>query len=67
MMTKIKRKGVIGLMGLMGFIGLVGCSDWTDHYDADTKLVDSQHATLWENINSDANLSQFAALLKKAG
>lgn len=67
MMTKIKRKGVIGLMGLMGFIGLVGCSDWTDHYDADTKLVDSQRATLWENINSDANLSQFAALLKKAG
>ena len=68
MMTKeIRKKSVVGLMGLIGFIGFVGCSDWNDHYDADTKLVSSQHATLWENINSDGNLTQFASLLKKAG
>lgn len=43
------------------------CSDWNDHYDTDTALLDTQHATLWENINNNGNLSQFASLLKKAG
>ena len=43
------------------------CADWNDHYDADTSLLGSQHATLWENISSNDNLSQFASLLKKAG
>jgi len=43
------------------------CSDWTDHYDADTALLDTQQGTLWENIEKSGNLSQFATLLKKAG
>lgn len=45
----------------------ISCSDWTDHYDADTALTDTQHATLWENISQDGNLSQFASLLKNTG
>ena len=46
---------------------LTGCSDWTDHYDADSALLDTQNQTLWENIASTSNLSQFKALLQKAG
>ena len=45
----------------------ISCSDWTDHYDADTSILDSQQSTLWENISKDGNLSEFASLLKKAG
>ena len=43
------------------------CSDWNDHYEADSALLSSQHATLWENISNNGNLSQFASLLKKVG
>lgn len=46
---------------------LAACSDWDDHYDVGTGLLDTQQATLWQNIESDGNLSQFAALLKKTG
>lgn len=43
------------------------CSDWDDHYDANTAIAGSANATLWENISANQNLSQFAALAKKAG
>lgn len=43
------------------------CSDWNDHYDANSNTTASSGATLWENITSNSNLSQFATLLKKAG
>ena len=49
-----------------GWVG-VSCSDWDDHYEADKMLLDTQQATLWQNIERDGNLSQFASLLKKAG
>ena len=50
-----------------GAAAITACSDWTDHYDADTSLLDTQHATLWQNIAQNENLSQFANLLKKVG
>lgn len=43
------------------------CSDWDDHYDAETAVVGSAKSTIWENLSSNANLSQFAELMKKAG
>ncbi len=46
---------------------ITACSDWNDHYDADTSLLDSQHASIWQNIAQNENLSQFASLLKKTG
>lgn len=51
------------------FIGmaLASCADWDDHYDADTSLLNSQESTLWENIEHNTQLSQFAELLKKTG
>ena len=48
-------------------MALASCADWDDHYDANTALTDSQQATLWENIQANGELSQFASLLKKAG
>ncbi len=43
------------------------CTDWDDHYDASTQVLDTQGATLWENINNQGNLSEFAALLSQTG
>ena len=54
-------------VGVLGLALLSSCSDWDDHYGADTALVSSQSATLWQNISSQPNLSQFAALLKATG
>lgn len=46
---------------------LTACTDWDDHYDADSQVTASQTATLWQNIQGNNQLSQFAALLKKTG
>jgi uncharacterized surface protein with fasciclin (FAS1) repeats len=46
---------------------LTACSDWDDHFDANTSVLESQHSSLWQNIEQAGNLSQFAALLKKTG
>ena len=43
------------------------CSDWDDHYDANTSVIGSSSANLWENISANANLSEFAQLAKKTG
>ena len=48
-------------------LALAACADWNDHYDADSSLLNSQEATLWENIEHNAQLTQFAELLKKTG
>jgi uncharacterized surface protein with fasciclin (FAS1) repeats len=45
----------------------VACTDWGDHYDADTSVMASQQATLWDNIDSNPGLSQFASLVKQTG
>ena len=46
---------------------ITACSDWTDHYDANTQLLYTQQQTLWQNIQQDNNLTEFASLLKKTG
>jgi len=43
------------------------CTDWDDHYDANTAVTDSQHGSLWTNIEQNGQLTQFASLLKKTG
>ena len=48
-------------------LGLQGCSDWDDHYDANGNNILGSDATLWEQINSRQELSNFATLLKKVG
>lgn len=46
---------------------LVACTDWDDHYDAESSVLASQQSSLWANIQSNGNLSQFASLLKLTG
>ena len=46
-------------------LGLQGCSDWDDRYDANGNNILGSDATLWEQINSRQELSNFATLLKK--
>ncbi|MBQ9654944.1 MAG: fasciclin domain-containing protein [Prevotella sp.] len=46
---------------------ITACSDWDDHYDAGSAVSGSATSTIWQNIESNNNLSQFAALVKKAG
>ena len=43
------------------------CSDWDDHYEANSSVTGSSSATLWENISANTNLSEFAQLAKKTG
>lgn len=45
----------------------VACSDWDEHFDADTHVTATQQQTLWQNIESNGQLSQFADLLRKTG
>jgi len=69
MITKIKKYIVKCPLccGAAAVLALTACADWDDHYDAGTALLDSQQATIWQNIEKNDNLSQFASLLKKAG
>lgn len=46
---------------------LVSCSDWDDHFESNTTVLNSQNATLWHNIEQNGKLTQFADLLKKTG
>lgn len=48
-------------------LGLQGCSDWDDHYDGNGNNLPGADATLWEQISSRQELSNFAQLLKKVG
>ena len=64
--TKTTRLFFI-LCSLLFSVAQTACSDWDDHYDADSSLLSSQQQTLWQNISSNSQLSQFASLLKKAG
>ena len=43
------------------------CSDWDDHFGANTSVLESQNATLWQNIEKNGSLRQFADILKKTG
>ena len=71
MNSKINRRQLIGFSFIICQLSfsamLVACSDWDDHYEADSSILSSQQSTLWENISSNGQLSQFAALLKKTG
>ena len=69
--TEMVRKGALCfLVSLqLGWIGLAlaSCSDRDDHFAADEQLLPSATRTIWENICSRDDLSQFRALVEKAG
>lgn len=48
-------------------LSATSCTDFSDYNDTYIDGNASADRTLWENINGDSNLSQFASLLTKAG
>lgn len=48
-------------------IALGACSDWDDHYDANSSMGNTSNKTLWENISEKSELSDFASILKAHG
>jgi hypothetical protein len=46
---------------------LASCADWDDHFDANSSVLETQNATLWQNIEKNGSLTQFAQILKKTG
>ncbi|MBQ5982930.1 MAG: hypothetical protein IJL54_12260 [Prevotella sp.] len=63
----IFRNASVVMVSLMMGAFTVGCSDWDDHYDGDASAIGTAASNLWENISSESDISQFKALLQKAG
>jgi len=47
-------------------ISCAACSDWKEHYDDSVSSREAK-ATIWGNISSNANLTEFKDLLQKTG
>ena len=76
--TKINNKGKGALLArpisllfilcsLLFSVALSSCSDFDDYNKVATDVNVSASQTLWENIKGNAQLSDFAALVQKAG
>jgi len=50
-----------------GWIGLSACSDFDDYNDGVADATPMANHTLWQNIQQNDELSDFAALVKKTG
>lgn len=65
---KVNIKTNIALFcGAFLAVTTAGCSDWDDHYEGGSDGNTAATATLWQNISSKSELSQFAELVKKGG
>ncbi len=58
---RIGRSGSMAMAVLAALAGLTSCSDWDDHYD--NSGVVGSNTTLWEQITSRPELSDFAEVL----
>lgn len=63
---KIYGKAAVAMAFLATGAMTTACSDWDDHYNSNG-ISGSPTQTIWENIKENANLSQFADLMHKAG
>lgn len=50
-----------------GMLTAASCSDFSDYNEVPVSLQPSGEKTLWENINENPQLSQFASLLSRTG
>ena len=60
------NKYIIGVMAAAGLLA-ASCTDFSDYNESYTSGSSESKLTLWENIQSNGNISQFAELVKKAG
>ena len=64
----MKINKYIGMaMMATGLLVVVSCSDFDDYNKAGADATPSANQTLWENIQQNPQLSDFASLLKKSG
>lgn len=63
----MKLNKYIGLMIAAGFLTATSCSDFDDYNETFVDANASADKTLWENITSNPELSDFVTLVKKAG
>lgn len=65
------RYGIQKLLGCgVALLMATACTDtWNDHYAVNNNMVSNQNSdkTLWDVIDADPQLEQFASLLQKAG
>ena len=64
-MKKIRYIGIPMMAAAM--LAATSCSDYNDYNKAELDATASANQSLWENIQQNAQLSDFAALVKKAG
>lgn len=56
------------MIGAAAMLTATSCSDWDDYNEVKSDAVNpSADLTLWENISQNAELSKFAAIIKKVG
>lgn len=66
-LTTIIRNTCCTLMLIyMGSL-LQACSDVDSHYAENSQILGDAHYTIWENLKSNPDLSDFTALVQKAG
>lgn len=64
----MRTKHHIALMALAaGVLAATSCSDFDDYNSVPVDATASANQTLWENISQNSELSDFAALVKRAG
>lgn len=64
----MKRTRYIGLMMMAAsMVAATSCSDFDDYNEGPLDTSASANKTLWENIAANEQLTDFAALVKKAG
>lgn len=68
----IKRKArkwakVITPLYLVALLPLISCSDFDDYNEVKPEATEAGKLTLWENIQKNSQLSNFASLIKQAG
>lgn len=64
----MKVNKYIGMtMMAAGLLAAASCTDFSDYNEAITDAQPSGNQTLWENIRQNQQLSEFAALVQKAG
>ena len=64
----MKRQDKIGMVMVAGcLLAATSCTDFSDYNTIDASAEPSADKTLWENISANANLSDFASVLRKVG
>lgn len=64
-MKQMKNIGITMMAALA--LAATSCSDFDDYNEVGTSTLPTADATLWENISTQENLSDFKALLVKTG